>query len=189
MALLWIVPVRALPHAVGPDGELAVRASLAGQAALERMVAELRRPGNWGGLYVEPPPDADRGGRLEAIFRVRPLIPGRAECLLPTGEGYGLHGVPIQPPRSLGGALPLAPYVRALAGPAAWPELERRLKGGAPVRLDGLLEPVRSLIELRIGGGRQEIVGIPGAELVTPRRVRVPDLVRAEGLEPPTSTV
>lgn len=156
MALLWIVPVSALPTVAGPDGELVLRISLAGQPALRQMVDELRRPGSWGGLYVLPPAETDGTGRLEAIFRARPLIPGLAESFLPAGEGFGLHGVPIAPPQRLSPPVALAPAVRALAGPEAWPTLSRALDDLAPVRLDGLLAPVRRLLELWIGGGRQE---------------------------------
>ncbi len=152
MSVAWIVPAPMLP--AGVEGELELRPTATAARAFVRMVEELRAPGIWGALWERQPGSA---GRLVALFRTRPRLPGLAEAAL---AGWGLPAEPIGRLRRLGGrALALGPLLEAELDPAHARGLLARLGDGEPVRLDGPLAPLRRRLGLEFaaragtGGG------------------------------------
>ncbi len=161
MSVSWIVPASLAPAAVEGEGELRIAPGQVAIGAFVRMVEELRTPGHWGALWR---PRAGTAGRLVALFRTRPRLPGLAEAVL---SGWGPPAEPIGRLRRLGErALELDPLLDAELDPAHGAAILVRLADGEPVRLDGPLAPLRR----RLG---QELAAILGGG--TGGGIRTPD--------------
>lgn len=184
MSVLWIAPASLLPADAEPGAGLRLQAGPAVARAFREMVEELRAPGVWGGLWraaAGGPP----GGRLEALFRTRPRLPGLAEAAV---AGWGPPTEPVGRLRRLGeGALRLGPLLAEELPAREAVGLLARLEAGEPVRLDGPLAPLRRRLGHELAAGIGALWG-PALVAGAAGPVRA-GLVRAEGFEPPTATV
>jgi hypothetical protein len=159
MSVAWIVPASMLPAAVDGEGAWRLEPTPAAAWAFARMVEELRSPGIWGALWQR---EAGTAGRLVALFRTRPRLPGLTEAAL---SGWGLSAERIGRLRRLGErALALDPLLAAELDPAHARALLVRLRDGEPVRLEGPLAPLRR----RLGRELALLVGTGGG-------IRTPD--------------
>lgn len=176
MSVLWIAPASLLPAGAEPGAGLRLQAGPTFARAFLEMVEELRVPGAWGALW-RAPADGPAGGRLEALFRTRSRLPGLAEAAV---GGWGPPAEPVGRLRRLGeDALPLGPLLAEEVPAFEAVALLSRLEAGEPVRLDGPFAALRR----RLG---QELATSIGPLWGPPAGV---GLVRAEGFEPPTTTV
>ncbi len=159
MSVAWIVPAPMLPAGIEGEGELELRPTAVAIRAFSNMVEELRAPGIWGALWAREPGTA---GRLVALFRTRPHLPGLAEAAV---VGWGLPAEPIGRLRRLGGrGLPLDPLLAEELDPSHGRAILARLGCGEPVRLDGPLSPLRR----RLGHELAVLAGTGGG-------IRTPD--------------
>lgn len=159
MSVAWIVPAPMLPAGIEGEGALELRPNSVAVGAFSTMVEELRTPGIWGALWEREPGTA---GRLVALFRTRPRLPGLAEAAL---AGWGLPAEPIGRLRRLDGrGLALDPLLAEGLDPSLARSILVRLGDGEPVRLDGPLAPLRR----RLG---QEVAALAG----TGGGIRTPD--------------
>lgn len=166
MSVPWIVPAPMLPAAVEGEGELRLVPTGSAARAFARMVEELRAPGVWGALWERQP---GTSGRLVALFRTRPRLPGLAEAAL---SGWGPPAEPIGRLRRLEGrSLALGPLLEAELDPAHGAAILARLGDGEPVRLDGPLAPLRR----RLGQELARLAGT-GTGTGTGGGIRTPDI-------------